>query len=111
MNPRPILPQGSIRLDLRENNDGPSLCDLSCSHPLAETPMSAGYRDDMTMEDVMRMWPETIRIILSHGMLCVGCPFARFQTVNDAIREHGVDGHRFRKELHAVIGGDMPETN
>ncbi len=72
--------------------------------------MSAGYRDDMTMEDVMRMWPETIRIILSHGMLCVGCPFAKFQTVNDAIREHGVDGHRFRKELHAVIGGEADES-
>lgn len=71
--------------------------------------MSAGYRDDMTMDEVMRIWPASIRIILSHGMLCVGCPFAKFQTLNDAIREHRVDGDRLRAELYAVFRSKTPE--
>lgn len=73
--------------------------------------MSEGCRDDMTMEDIMRMWPATIRVVLNHGLLCVGCPFARFHTVNDAIREHRIDGDRFRAELHAVIGKNPSEGN
>lgn len=70
--------------------------------------MSEGYRDDLTIDDIMRMWPATIRVVLKYGLSCVGCPFARFQTVDDAVREHKIDGDRFRKELHAMISGDVP---
>ncbi|MEW9835146.1 DUF1858 domain-containing protein [Mesorhizobium marinum] len=66
------------------------------------------YRDDMTMDEIMRLWPATIRVVLDHGLLCVGCPIARFHTVADAIREHGVDGARLRADLLAVIGNTGP---
>lgn len=69
--------------------------------------MSEGYRDDMTIDDIMRIWPATIRVVLKHGLSCVGCPFARFQTVDDAVREHKIDGDGFRAELHAMIRGDV----
>lgn len=65
--------------------------------------MRRRYHDDMTMDEIMRAWPATIRVILDHGLLCVGCPIARFHTVADAIREHGIDGESFRAELLAVI--------
>lgn len=61
------------------------------------------YRDDMTMDEIMRTWPAAIRVVLDHGLLCVGCPIAGFHTVEDAIREHGIDGTRFRTALFAVI--------
>ena len=64
--------------------------------------MSAGYRDDMTMDEVMRIWPASIRIILSHGMLCVGCPIAPFHTISDAAREHGLGEGELRRALQAV---------
>lgn len=65
--------------------------------------MRKPYRDDMTMDEIMRAWPEAIRVVLDHGLLCVGCPIAGFHTVEDAIREHGIDGTRFRTALFAVI--------
>jgi len=46
---------------------------------------------DMTVDEVMRRWPATIRAFLDHRMRCVGCPIATFHTVDDACREHGVD--------------------
>lgn len=65
--------------------------------------MTRGYRNDMTMDQIMRRWPATIRVVLRHQLLCVGCPIAGFHTVDDAIREHGVDAERFRRELLAAI--------
>lgn len=65
--------------------------------------MRKRYRENMTMDEIMRTWPETIRVILDHRLLCVGCPIAGFHTVDDAIREHEIDGDRFRVELLSVI--------
>ncbi|HEX7076380.1 MAG TPA: DUF1858 domain-containing protein [Hyphomicrobiaceae bacterium] len=65
--------------------------------------MTGRYRDDMTMDEIMRRWPATIRVVLRHQLLCVGCPIAGFHTVADAIREHGLDSERFRRELMAAI--------
>lgn len=55
------------------------------------------------MDEIMRRWPATIRIVLRHQLPCVGCPIAGFHTIDDAIREHDVDGERFLRELLAAI--------
>lgn len=65
--------------------------------------MRKRYHDDMTMDEIMHAWPATIRVVLDHGLLCVGCPIAGFHTVEDAIREHEIDGTRFRTQLLAVV--------
>ena len=54
---------------------------------------------DMTVDEVMRRWPATIRAFLDHRMRCVGCPIATFHTVDDACREHGVDRTAFLAAL------------
>lgn len=53
--------------------------------------MKSRFDHDMTMDAIMRRWPGTIRVILGHGLLCVGCPIASFHTVADAAREHVLD--------------------
>ena len=68
--------------------------------------MKKRYHDDMSMDEIMRLWPAAIRVVLDHGLLCVGCPIASFHTVDDAIREHGIEGKRFREALRAVVEGD-----
>lgn len=59
--------------------------------------------DEMSMDRIMRRWPGTIRAVLDNGLLCAGCPIAPFHTVNEAIREHGIDGTRFRAALRAAM--------
>jgi hybrid cluster-associated redox disulfide protein len=54
---------------------------------------------NMLVEEVMRGAPATIRVFLDFKMLCVGCPIAGFQTVDDACREHGVERARFLAAL------------
>lgn len=60
--------------------------------------------ETMSMDSIMRRWPETIPLILRHHMLCVGCPLAPFQTVAEACRDHGVDEARFVEDIRSVIG-------
>ena len=56
---------------------------------------------DMTMDEIMRRWPQAIRVVIRTGMLCVGCPVASFHTVSDAAREHGLDETALRRALEA----------
>lgn len=65
------------------------------------TSMLAGT---MSMDEVMRTWPQTIRVVLDHRMHCVGCPIARFQTLSDACKEHGVDEAQFLEDVRRVLG-------
>ena len=65
--------------------------------------MKPALDEDMTMDEIMRRWPATIRVVLDHGMLCVGCPIAPFHTVEDAVREHHIDGVRFRHDIETAI--------
>lgn len=65
--------------------------------------MKRRYHDDMTMDEIMRLWPGTMRVVLDHGMLCVGCPIASFHTIDDAAREHGVDAEQLFAMLRAAM--------
>ncbi len=60
-------------------------------------------RLDMHMDEIMRQWPQTIKILLRHRLLCVGCPIAAFHTIEDACREHGLDKEILTNELIASI--------
>src|SRR5262245_4656185 len=57
---------------------------------------------ELTVDEVMRRWPSTIRIFLDFGMHCVGCPIATFHTVDDACIEHRIDVDRFLRRLQAA---------
>lgn len=57
------------------------------------------------VDDVMRPWPETIRIFLEHGFLCVGCPVGAFHSVEDACREHSHDLASFMTCLEEAAVG------
>ena len=50
---------------------------------------------DMTVDQVMKRWPASIRVFLDFRMGCVGCPIATFHSVDEASREHQIDGTRF----------------
>jgi hybrid cluster-associated redox disulfide protein len=63
----------------------------------------------MLVDEVMRRWPATIRVLLDHRMRCVGCPIACFHTVDDACREHGTDLARLLADLRAAAAHNQPQ--
>jgi hybrid cluster-associated redox disulfide protein len=54
---------------------------------------------DCTIDQLLEARPGAARILLRHGMACVGCPMARFETVAEAAREYRVDLGTLLKEL------------
>ena len=59
---------------------------------------------DMTVEQVMNRWPDSIRVFLDFKMSCVGCPIASFHSVDEASREHQIDGSAFVAALRSGTG-------
>ena len=60
----------------------------------------------MSMDEMMRRWPATVHVAISHRLLCVGCPIGPFHTIADAAREHGLEEAMLRREFEAAILSD-----
>lgn len=65
---------------------------------------------DMKVDEIMRRWPSTIRVMMRHRMLCIGCPIGIFHTVADACAAHRIDEVSFSAELLEAIRSD-PNAN
>jgi hybrid cluster-associated redox disulfide protein len=61
---------------------------------------------DMSVDEIMRRWPATIRVMIRHRMLCIGCPIGIFHTVADAAAAHAIDEAAFSAELLAAMRSD-----
>ena len=61
---------------------------------------------DMTVDEIMRRWPSTIRVMIRNHMLCIGCPIGVFHTVKDACDAHRIDEDTFSGELLAAMTKD-----
>ena len=64
----------------------------------------------MTVDEIMRRWPETMRVMMRHKMLCIGCPIGIFHTVRDACEAHRLDEETFSRELLEAMRTD-PAAN
>ena len=58
---------------------------------------------DMTVDQVMNRWPASIRVFMDFKMGCIGCPIATFHSVDEASREHEIDGGAFLLALSACV--------
>jgi len=55
---------------------------------------------ELSLDEIMQRWPNTIAVFLRYKMLCVGCPIATFHTISNACREYDLDKDAFLKELN-----------
>lgn len=46
---------------------------------------------DMTIGEVVAKYPGTIEVFLEHGMGCLGCGAAQFETIEQGAQAHGID--------------------
>lgn len=52
-----------------------------------------------TIDTVMRRQPGTIRILLKHGMACIGCAIAPYHTIGEVGAEYDLPIDEFLHEL------------
>jgi hybrid cluster-associated redox disulfide protein len=53
--------------------------------------------------DVLHCWRETIPVFLRHQMACIGCPMARFETLEGAAAVYELELEPFLEELQQII--------
>lgn len=60
------------------------------------------YTKDMLIGDVVRSNPETIGVLMAHGMACVGCPSSQMETLEEAAMVHGLNLDSLMDALNKV---------
>ena len=58
---------------------------------------------EMAIGDVIRKYPDTIHIFLKHGLGCVGCAVARFESIRQGAMAHGVDVDLLMRDLNDTV--------
>ncbi|MEQ1900244.1 MAG: DUF1858 domain-containing protein [Devosia sp.] len=72
--------------------------------------MAHSELDDKDVDAIMTRWPATMRILLAHGMHCVGCPIGGFHTLADAAAAHGIDEGQLISDVAAAIAKSGPKA-
>ncbi len=62
------------------------------------------FNRDITLEQMMTEWPQTVAVLMRYRMHCVGCPISGFHTPVDAAREHAAELKDFENNLLEAIG-------
>lgn len=70
-----------------------------------------GFSREITLEQMMTEWPQTVTVLMRYRMLCVGCPISSFHTPIDAAREHLADLEALERDLVASVRGGQVEQN
>ena len=53
--------------------------------------MAEKITKDMIIEDVVRKYPNTIPVFMAHGLHCIGCHIANYETIEQGALGHGLD--------------------
>lgn len=54
----------------------------------------------MLIGDIVKKYPSSIQVMLEHGLHCVGCHVATWETLEQGASSHGVDVDKLVKELN-----------
>lgn len=56
---------------------------------------------DTLIGELVRKKPESIEVLMSFGMGCVGCPSSQMESLEEAAMVHGLDLNRLMDALKA----------
>lgn len=58
---------------------------------------------EMSIGEVVQKYPQTVKVFLRHGLMCVGCAAARFENLEQGAIAHGIDVEALLKDLNAAV--------
>ncbi len=65
-------------------------------------PHGALITEDMTIEEVIRSFPDTVSAFESYGLRCMGCCVSSYENISDGALSHGVDLNGLLEELNRI---------
>jgi hybrid cluster-associated redox disulfide protein len=64
---------------------------------------------EMTIEDIVNKYPETIKVFMQAGLGCLGCSAARFENIEQGAMVHGIDIDQLIADLNKVSEPESPK--
>ena len=58
---------------------------------------------EMTIEEVVTQYPETMVVFMRHGLHCVGCHVSAFENIEDGAMAHGINVDALVADLNKVV--------
>ncbi|MFH1085875.1 MAG: DUF1858 domain-containing protein [Chloroflexota bacterium] len=58
---------------------------------------------DMAIGEIVEKFPQTVRVFLNHGLMCIGCAAARFESLEQGATAHGIKVEALLKDLNAAV--------
>ncbi len=65
--------------------------------------MDEKIKREMTIQEVVNSYPETLEVFARHGLGCIGCHVAAFENVEQGAIAHGLDVDVLMKDLNAAV--------
>ncbi|MCX5818178.1 MAG: DUF1858 domain-containing protein [Proteobacteria bacterium] len=57
----------------------------------------------MSIDDVVKTYPETVAIFERYGLGCVGCQAALFENIEQGAEIHGIDVNALVEDLNRAV--------
>lgn len=74
--------------------------------------MKPSELSQLTVDQVLARWPQTIPVFLHHRMACAGCAIAPFETVAEAAAIYHLELPHFLNALYPAIAlSDVEEMS
>ena len=58
---------------------------------------------DLTIEAILKEWPQTAKVFSHYSSSCIGCAIAPFCTIEDAVNYYGLPEDEFVGALRQAI--------
>lgn len=65
---------------------------------------------DLTVDEVMRRWPQTLPVFVRLKLNCVGCDMAPFETIAEVATTYGLGLDMLLNELNGALDRAAGET-
>jgi hybrid cluster-associated redox disulfide protein len=62
---------------------------------------------EMPIGDVVKSHPETVPVFMQHGLHCIGCAVAAFESIAEGAAAHGIDVEALVGDLNKATEAEM----
>jgi hybrid cluster-associated redox disulfide protein len=73
--------------------------------------MNSPIASDITIKELLDLYPQLLQSFMDLGLLCVGCPAEAFHNMEDVAREYHLDLDQLRLRLERAIEQDTLTSN
>lgn len=64
---------------------------------------------EMPIGDVVRQYPTTIEVFMRHGLHCIGCAVAAFESIEEGATVHGIDIEALMNDLNIAVATEATD--